>query len=57
MKKLHILKSKPDEVTKKLIQLFQKLDDQNDFFLLYETKPDYKKLIDQIFSHEKIISW
>jgi len=57
MKVLHIIKSKPDETTKKLIELYKEGDNLNKFLLLYESEPDYEKLIDQIFSHEKIISW
>jgi len=57
MKILHIIKSKPDEITKKLIDLYKKGENINEFLILYESEPDYEKLIDKIFSHDKIISW
>ncbi len=56
MKLLHIFRSKPpDEV----LQLTKILSEENETtqFLLYEGAVDYDRLVEQIFSHDKVISW
>ena len=57
MKCLHILKSIPDENTKQLIDIINEKEYESKTFLLYDSDPDYDDLIDQIFNHDKIISW
>lgn len=55
---LHILKSIPDENTMRLINFMEtESGDESSVFSLYEDDPDYEKLIDQIFKHDKVISW
>ena len=56
MKILHILKSKPDEVTKTLMGLISD-GEESSTFSLYESDPDYAKLLDLIFENDRTISW
>jgi hypothetical protein len=57
MKYLHILKSAPDDNTLRLIDLVNECEDESHIFQLYESDSDYEELIDQIFKHDKVISW
>jgi hypothetical protein len=56
MKILHIFRSKP---TDQVLSLAKILSEGNEFdqFFLYEGKVDYAKLVDELFSHDKVISW
>jgi len=56
MKLLHILKSEPDDNTKTLMEILSE-DEESTLFPLYEGGPDYEKLIDMVFEHDKTISW
>ena len=56
MKFLHILKSEPDDNTKTLMEILSE-DEESTLFPLYEGEPDYQKLIDMVFEHDKTISW
>jgi hypothetical protein len=56
MKTLHILKSVPDTNTKTLMDILAEGEDTT-VFDLNEGKPDYEKLIDLIFEHDRTISW
>jgi len=56
MKMLHILKSEPDNNTNVLMGILSEGNEET-VFSLYEGSPDYEELIDQIFSHDQIISW
>lgn len=56
MKLLHILKSEPDDKTKTLIEIIS-TGEETTVFNLYNNHPDYGKLIDLIFEHDKILSW
>jgi len=56
MKILHILKSEPDEKTKTLIDIISD-GEQSSTFSLYESDPDYAKLLDLIFENDRTISW
>ncbi len=56
MKLLHILKSEPDDNTKTLMEILSE-DEESTLFPLYEGEPDYQKLIDMVFEHDKTISW
>ncbi len=56
MKILHILKSEPDEVTKTLMGLISD-GEESSTFSLYESDPDYAKLLDLIFENDRTISW
>lgn len=56
MKILHILRSDPDEMTRSLIsQSFENA--QNIEIPIYEENVDYDKLVEKIFSSDKVISW
>ncbi len=55
MKTLHILKTEPDENTKKLMDILSN-GEETTLFRLYEDE-DYEKLIDLVFEHDKTVSW
>ena len=56
MRLLHILKSEPEDNTQTLMEILSK-GEETTIFPLYEEEPDYEKLIDLIFEHDKVISW
>ena len=58
MKILHILRPRPDTTVEKLIQGSTN-GDQSKVTALYEFKDgrDWSKLVDEIFSNDKVISW
>jgi len=56
MKTLHIYKSEPDPISKTLVHILSE-GNQVTEIRLYEGQPDYERLIDLIFDHEKVISW
>ncbi len=56
MKLLHILKSEPDNRTRTLMDILSQGEEPS-IFSFYENDPDYEKLIDLIFEHDKTISW
>ena len=56
MKILHILRSEPDQMTRNLIlQSFENA--QNIEIPIYQKDVDYDKLVADIFSSDKVISW
>jgi hypothetical protein len=56
MKVLNILKSEPDETVEKLRKAVSK-DNQSSVTMLYRDHVDWEGLVDDIFSHDKIIFW
>ena len=58
MKILHILRSRPDDTVEKLIKTSTN-GDQPKAVELYRfgEKMDWSHLVDDIFSHDKVISW
>jgi hypothetical protein len=56
MKLLHIFRSKP---TDEVLMLTKPLSEENETtqFPLYEKAVDYDRLVELIFSHDKVISW
>lgn len=56
MKILEILRSEPDENTGKMIEV-HKQDNEVKVVELYSGDPDYAALVDDIFSHDKVICW
>ena len=56
MKILHILKTKPDDLTNTFIDLISD-GEENTTFSLYEQDPDYAKLLDLVFENDRTISW
>jgi uncharacterized membrane protein YvbJ len=56
MKILYILRTRPDETVEKFMQTITN-GDQSQVRKLYEDKVDWSKLVDDIFDHDKVISW
>jgi hypothetical protein len=56
MKILHIFRSQP---TEQVLGLVKNLSEEQESkrFPLYEDKIDYAQLVEEIFSHDKVISW
>ena len=52
---LNIIRSKPDKDVEKLIDAFS--SGENTTLRLYEGEVDWAWLVDQIFLHDKVISW
>jgi hypothetical protein len=56
MKLLHINRSKPtEEIT--ILEKILSEGNESTIFPLYEEKVDYDKLVELIFSHDRVISW
>lgn len=55
MKVLHILKTEPDETVEGLLEAFA--DDEGKTVPLYDDEVDWARLVDDIFSYDKIICW
>jgi uncharacterized membrane protein YvbJ len=56
MKILYILRTRPDVTVEKFMQTITN-GDQSQVKKLYEDKIDWSKLVDDIFDHDKVISW
>ena len=56
MKILYILRSRPDATVEKFMQTVTN-GDQADVMALYQENIDWSKLVDEIFEHDKVISW
>ena len=56
MKSLHIFKSEPDHNTQLLIDILSG-GDESATFSVYEADPDYERLIDLIFDHDRVVTW
>ncbi len=57
MKVLHILRSEPDETVERLIDAMAGEGDQNTVKPLFKPDVNWSRLVDDIFSHDKVISW
>jgi len=57
MKILHILRSAPDETTEQFIQNLAEDKDEASVQPLFQGNVDWHRLLDDIFSHEKVICW
>ena len=55
MKVLYILKSEPDELTESLLEAHA--DDEVETVRLYDGEINWADVVDQIFSHDKVICW
>jgi hypothetical protein len=56
MKLLHINRSKTtEEIT--ILEKILSEGNESTIFPLYEEKVDYDKLVELIFSHDRVISW
>ncbi len=56
MKILHVLKSEPDEILKKLMEPISE-DNEVEHFEMYKGNVDYDKMIELVFNHDKVICW
>lgn len=56
MKILHILRSQPDQTVETLIKSSTNGDEPK-AAELYKTDIDWAALVDDIFAHDKVISW
>ena len=56
MKILYILRTRPDVTVEKFMQTITN-GDRSQVRKLYEDKIDWSKLVDDIFDHDKVISW
>ncbi len=56
MKILHVLKSEPDAVIKKVMGPVSK-DHEARQFEMYQGDVDYDKLVELVFEHDKVICW
>jgi hypothetical protein len=56
VKVLHVLKTRPDELTEKFIGILSE-GEESDFFRLYDDRTDYGAFLESVFSHDKVVSW
>jgi len=57
MKILHILKSEPDVTIEDFIQHLSDSENETTVKPLFQGNMDWHRLLDDIFSHEKVICW
>ena len=57
MKILHLLRNEPDETVERLIDAMGDEGDQTTVKSLFTNHIDWHRLVDDIFSHEKVICW
>ncbi len=56
MKILHIFRTEPDETVENIVKTTTN-GDESKVLELYKGDIDWSRVVDDIFSHEKIISW
>lgn len=56
MKVLNIVRSTPDDLEKQLIDAFSR-GESDKVITLYEGNVDWSSLVDEIFTHDKVICW
>lgn len=56
MKILHIAKKAPDASTKKIVEI-QSAGNQMKMIELYKGGISYDKLVEDVFSHDKVMCW
>lgn len=56
MDQLHILRSRPDELVRRLVDGMSKGKQVREV-PLFEGRPDYDQLVKEIFEAEKVICW
>ncbi len=56
MKVLHILRTEPDDTVEAIMEAFS-VEEVVNVTALYKGDVDWSKLVDDIFSHDKIICW
>jgi hypothetical protein len=57
MKILHLLRSEPDETVEQLIEAMTDSMDETTVKPLFKPNMDWSRLVDEIFLHDKVISW
>ncbi|MGM0453028.1 MAG: hypothetical protein ACQERN_07675 [Thermodesulfobacteriota bacterium] len=57
MKILHLLRNEPDKTVERLINAMDDEGDQTTVKPLFKPDIDWHRLVDDIFSHEKVICW
>ena len=57
MKILHLLKSPSDGIQETLLKPWLESGNENTVQILDEIAPDYDRLLDLIFTHDRVISW
>ncbi len=55
MKRLHIVRSEPDQVARFLIEKTSRPEDKQ--VRLYQGKVDYARLVQDIFQSDRVICW
>jgi len=56
MKILHVLRTEPDETVKEMVVATTN-GDQSSVAELYKGDIDWSRLVEDIFSHDKVICW
>ena len=56
MKLLNIIRSEPDDTTKKFVEGFSE-DEGAKKVVLYKGDIDWSALVDDIFSYDKVVCW
>ena len=56
MKILHVHKSEPDEILKKLMEPVSE-GNKVEHFEMFKGDVDYDKMIELVFNHDKVICW
>ena len=56
MKVLHLLRTEPDDTVKKLMENLSS-EAEATVTALYEKEVDWSGVVDDIFSHDKVICW
>lgn len=57
MKVLHLLRSEPDETVERLISVMADDADDTTVKPLFKGDVDWSRLVDEIFSNDKVITW
>lgn len=56
MKVLHILRTEPDDTVEVIMEAFS-VEEVVNVTALYKDDIDWSRLVDDIFSHDKVICW
>jgi hypothetical protein len=56
MKVLHILRTEPDDTVEAIMEAFS-VEEVVNVTALYKGDVDWSRLVDDIFSHDKVICW
>lgn len=56
MKVLNIVRSEPDDMIQKFVEAFSE-DNKDTVVALYQEDVDWPGVVDDIFSHDRVICW